>query len=62
MNTKKKWGGTVNNIDLDRLQEQHDEQLPGCPWLDNDNFIQEDGNYYSKDTYDAMVKADMEED
>lgn len=52
----------MKNIDWAHLQEQHDEQLPGCPWLDNDNFIQEDGNYYSKDTYVAMVKADMEED
>ena len=27
----------MNNIDWDRLQEQYDEQMPGCPWLDDDD-------------------------
>lgn len=27
-----------------------------------DEVVVEDGNEYSQDTYDAMVKADMEED
>nr|DAT15782.1 MAG TPA: hypothetical protein [Caudoviricetes sp.] len=38
-------------------------------YLDPDNdplhlneVVVEDGNEYSQDTYDAMVKADMEED
>lgn len=43
----------MNNIDWDRLQEQHDEQMPGCPWLDDDEPTREE-----KDEY----KVDMEED
>lgn len=48
------------NNDLEKAEKK---------WHDHDNdplhldeVVVEDGNYYSKDTYDAMRKADMEED
>lgn len=44
----------MNNIDWDRLQEQNDERLPGCPWLDDDDELTRE----EKDEY----KADAEED
>ncbi len=44
----------MNNIDWDRLQEQHDEQMPGCPWLDDDDELTRE----EKDEY----KTDAEED
>lgn len=44
----------MNNIDWDHLQEQYDEQLPGCPWLDDDD----EPTQREKDEY----KTDMEED
>ena len=48
------------NNDLEKAEKKwHD---PDNDPLHLDEVVVEDGNYYSKDTYDAMVKADMDED
>lgn len=50
------------NNDLDKGEKKwHDPEDSSNPYL-YDDYVEEDGNYYSKDEYDAMRKADMEED
>lgn len=51
------------NNDLDKREKKWlDPEDSSNPYLYDDDYVEEDGNYYSKDTYDAMQKADMEED
>lgn len=51
------------NNDLDKGEKKwYDPEDSSNPYLYDDESVEEDGNYYSKDTYDAMQKADMEED
>lgn len=48
------------NNDLEKAEKKwHD---PDNDQLHLDEVVVEDGNYYSKDTYDAMRKADDDED
>lgn len=52
---------TMNNEkELEKAEKKHLD--PDNDQLHLDEVVVEDGNYYSKDTYDAMRKADMEED
>lgn len=46
----------MNNIDWDHLQELHDEQLLGCPWLD------EESSWYDKQREKEEYQADMGEE
>ena len=49
------------NNDLDKAEKKwHDPD--NDPRYSDDDSVWEDGNEYSQGTYDAMVKADMEED
>lgn len=51
------------NNDLDKAEKKwHDPEDSSNPYLYDDDYVEEDGNYYDKDTYDAMYKADEEED
>ena len=49
-----------NEEQLYQAEKKH--LAPDNDPLHLDEVVVEDGNYYSKDTYDAMRKADMEED
>ncbi|WP_251576068.1 hypothetical protein [Limosilactobacillus agrestimuris] len=51
---------TNNKKELEKAEKKH--LAPDDSTLHLDEVVVEDGNYYSKDAYDAMVKADMEED
>lgn len=51
------------NSDLDKAENKwHDTESISNPYLYDDDYVEEDGNYYSKSYYDAMYKADEEED
>lgn len=51
------------NNDLDKGEKKWlDPEDSSNPYLYDDEYVEEDGNYYDKDTYDAMYKADEEED
>lgn len=39
-----------------------DPESSSNPYLYDDEYVEEDGNYYSKSDYDAMYKTDEEED
>lgn len=39
-----------------------DPESSSNPYLYDDDYVEEDGNYYIKSDYDAMYKADEEED
>ena len=57
----RKGSSTMNN-DLDKAEKKwHDPEDSSNPYL-YDDYVEEDGNYYSKSDYDAMYKADEEED
>ena len=50
------------NNDLDKAEKKWlDPEDSSNPYL-YDDYVEEDGNYYDKDTYDAMRKADDDED
>lgn len=49
-----------NEKELEKAEKKYLD--PHNDPLHLDEVVVEDGNYYSKDTYDAMVKADMDED
>ena len=49
------------NNDLDKAENKWHDPDNDPRYSDDDSFW-EDGNEYSKSEYDAMVKADMEED
>ena len=60
---QKRRGSSTMNNDLDKGEKKwHDPEDSSNPYLYDDDYVEEDGNYYSKDTYDAMRKSDEEED